>query len=54
MSLGSLSQIKQGEEVMPQYLVAMYLPDDYDPSVETEETIEGSTRSTAKWRLPAP
>lgn len=23
---------------MPQYLVAAYLPDDYDPSVETEET----------------
>jgi len=26
---------------MPQYLVATYLPDDYDPSVETEATIEG-------------
>ena len=25
---------------MPQYLVAIYLPDDYDPSAETEETIE--------------
>jgi hypothetical protein len=25
---------------MPQYLVAVYRPDDYDPSVETEETIE--------------
>jgi hypothetical protein len=25
---------------MPQYLVAMYLPDDYDPSTETQETIE--------------
>jgi len=25
---------------MPQYLVAIYLPDDYDPSVETEATIE--------------
>lgn len=24
---------------MPQYLVAMYLPDDYDPSSETEETV---------------
>jgi hypothetical protein len=24
---------------MPRYLVAGYLPDDYDPSVETEETI---------------
>jgi hypothetical protein len=25
---------------LPQYLVAVYHPDDYDPSVETEETIE--------------
>jgi hypothetical protein len=25
---------------MPQYLVAVYRRDDYDPSVETEETIE--------------
>ena len=25
---------------MPQYLVAMYLPDNYDPSLETEATIE--------------
>jgi hypothetical protein len=25
---------------MPQYLVTVYHPDDYDPSVETEETIE--------------
>jgi hypothetical protein len=25
---------------MPQYLVSVYHPDDYDPSVETEETIE--------------
>jgi hypothetical protein len=31
---------KQGEKVMPQYLVAVYHPDDYDPSVETEATIE--------------
>ena len=23
---------------MPQYLFATYLPDDYDPSVESEET----------------
>src|SRR5438034_4518016 len=30
---------KQGE-VMPHYLVAVYHPDDYDPSVETEATIE--------------
>ena len=26
---------------MPQYLVTGYLPDSYDPSAETEETIEG-------------
>jgi hypothetical protein len=26
---------------MPQYLVATYLPDDYNPLVETEATIEG-------------
>ncbi|MBZ5526072.1 MAG: YciI family protein [Acidobacteriia bacterium] len=25
---------------MPQYLIAVYHPDDYDPSVETEATIE--------------
>ena len=25
---------------MPQYMVAVYLPDDYDPSTETEQTIE--------------
>jgi hypothetical protein len=25
---------------MPQFMVAVYLPDDYDPSVETEATIE--------------
>jgi hypothetical protein len=25
---------------MPQYMVAIYRPDDYDPSVETEEMIE--------------
>jgi hypothetical protein len=31
---------KQGEKVMPQYLVAVYHPDDYDPSVETEAMIE--------------
>src|SRR5262249_49341399 len=28
-------------DAMPQYLVAIYLPDNYDPSVETEATIEG-------------
>jgi hypothetical protein len=26
---------------MPQYLVTAYLPDNYDPSAETEATIEG-------------
>jgi hypothetical protein len=36
MSYGSLSRRKQGGEVMTQYLVAIYRPDDYDPSVETE------------------
>jgi hypothetical protein len=25
---------------MPQYLIAVYRPDDYDPSVETEATLE--------------
>ena len=25
---------------MPQFMVAVYLPDDYDPSIETEATIE--------------
>jgi hypothetical protein len=35
MSYGSLSHRKQGGEIMPQYLVAIYHPDDYDPSVET-------------------
>ena len=32
---------------MPQYLVAVYHPDDYDPSVETEATMRRYTRSTA-------
>ena len=27
---------------MPQYLVSGYLPDNYDPSTETEETIEAN------------
>src|SRR6478736_2648942 len=31
---------KQGETVMPQYLVANYLPDDFDPSTVTEAMIE--------------
>jgi hypothetical protein len=39
MSYGSLSHRKQEGEVMTQYLVAIYHPDDYDPSVETEATI---------------
>jgi hypothetical protein len=38
--LDSLNQSNQGEEVMTLYLVAIYRPDDYDPSIETEETIE--------------
>jgi hypothetical protein len=25
---------------MPQYMVAVYLPDDYDPSIETQESID--------------
>ena len=25
---------------MPQYLLALYLPDDYDPATETAETVE--------------
>jgi hypothetical protein len=33
---------------MTQYLVAIYLPDDYDPSVETEATISEIPRSTAR------
>jgi hypothetical protein len=39
MSCGSLSHSKQEGEIMTQYLVAIYHPDDYDPSVETEATI---------------
>jgi hypothetical protein len=31
---------KQGETAMPQYLVANYLPDDFDPSTVTEAMIE--------------
>src|ERR1700676_291538 len=30
----------QGEKVMPQYLVANYLPDDFDPSTVSEAMIE--------------
>jgi hypothetical protein len=30
---------KQAEKVMPQYLVANYVPDDFDPSVVTEAMI---------------
>ena len=44
MSYGAESQKtnhrNQGEKVMPQYLVANYLPDDFDPSTVTEATIE--------------
>jgi hypothetical protein len=31
---------EQGEKVMPQYIVANYLPDDFDPSAVTEAMIE--------------
>jgi hypothetical protein len=31
---------KQGEKVVPQYLVCNYLPDDFDPSTVTEAMIE--------------
>jgi hypothetical protein len=31
----------KGEIIMPHYLLAGYLPDDFDPSVITEATIEG-------------
>jgi hypothetical protein len=39
---GQLAQLKTiSGDHMPQYLVAVYLPDNYDPSVENEATIEG-------------
>jgi hypothetical protein len=38
---------------MPQYLVAVYHPDDYDPSAETEATIEQIHAPTANCLLPA-
>ena len=31
---------KKGAEVMPEYLIANYLPDDFDPSTVTEAMIE--------------
>lgn len=38
---GQLAPLKTiSGDHMPQYLVAVYLPDNYDPSVETEATIE--------------
>ena len=44
MSYGSelqkTSHGKQGEKVMPQYLVCNYLPEDFDPSAVTEAMIE--------------
>src|SRR5271169_561659 len=44
MSYGSelqeTSHRKQGEKVMPQYLVCNYLPDNFDPSAVTEAMIE--------------
>jgi hypothetical protein len=33
---------------MPQYLVANYLPDDFDPSTVTEEMIEQIMRSIGR------
>ncbi len=33
---------------MPQYLVAIHHPDNYDPSAETEAMIAISTRSTKR------
>jgi hypothetical protein len=39
---GQLARLKAiSGDHMPQYLVAVYLADNYDPSVETEATIEG-------------
>jgi hypothetical protein len=32
---------EKGEKVMPQYLVAIYRPDNFDPSTESKATIEG-------------
>jgi hypothetical protein len=44
MSYGSESQKtthrNQGEKVMPQYLVANYMPDDFDPSTVSEAMVE--------------
>ena len=33
---------------MPQYLVAVYHRDDYDPSVETEATVGGDPRGQSR------
>src|SRR5581483_3306639 len=38
--LDALNQSSQGEEVKQLYLVALYRPDDYDPSAATEEIME--------------
>ena len=35
---------------MPQYLVAGYMPDDFDPSSVTKRWARRSTRSTKRWR----
>jgi len=40
MRYSSASYRNQGEKVMPQYLVAIYRPDDYDPSVESKAMME--------------
>ena len=37
---------------MPQYLVTIQLPDNYDPSLEDEESFATSTRSTKRWMPP--
>jgi hypothetical protein len=38
--IGKKKHRKQGEKVMPHYLVANYLTDDFDPSTVTEAMIE--------------
>lgn len=38
--LDALNQSKEGEDVRPLYLVALYRPDDFDPSDATEEIME--------------
>lgn len=40
MSLASLNQNKQGENIKPLFLSTIYLPDNFDPSSITQEMIE--------------